>query len=372
MLPNTFPFLPERTEFDLYASMTPAKDVGGDFYDFFMVDDNHLAMVMADVSGKGVPAALFMMASKILVKNTVMSGKSPGEALASVNNQICSNNKEDMFVTVWLGILNLDDGTLVTANAGHEYPIIKKPDGDFELQKTKHSFVIGGMSGIRYKETTMTLEPGSKVFVYTDGVPEAENEDEEQYGLDRFIAVLNRIKDAEPQKLLEAVAEDVSLFAQDQPQFDDLTMLCIHYKGKEEPDMKEITIDAAVENIEVVTDFISYELEQLNCPIKASTQIKVAIDEIFGNIARYAYNPDIGKATVRVSVEKDPLSVVIVFIDNGKPFNPLEQADPNVRASAKERKEGGLGIFIVKKTMNMVEYDYKDGKNILTIKKNLN
>ena len=372
MLPNTFPFLPERTEFDLYASMTPAKDVGGDFYDFFMVDDNHLAMVMADVSGKGVPAALFMMASKILVKNTVMSGKSPSEALASVNNQICSNNKEDMFVTVWLGILNLDDGTLVTANAGHEYPIIKKPDGDFELQKTKHSFVIGGMSGIRYKETTMTLEPGSKVFVYTDGVPEAENEDEEQYGLDRFIAVLNRIKDAEPQKLLEAVAEDVSLFAQDQPQFDDLTMLCIHYKGKEEPDMKEITIDAAVENIEVVTDFISYELEQLNCPIKASTQIKVAIDEIFGNIARYAYNPDIGKATVRVSVEKDPLSVVIVFIDNGKPFNPLEQADPNVRASAKERKEGALGIFIVKKTMNMVEYDYKDGKNILTIKKNLN
>ena len=371
MLPNNFPYLPERTEFDLYASMSPAKDVGGDFYDFFMVDDTHLAMVIADVSGKGIPAALFMMASKILVKNTVMSGKSPGEALASVNNQVCSNNQEEMFVTVWLGILNLDDGTLVTANAGHEYPIIKKPDGDFEVRKTKHSFVIGGMSGIKYKETTTTLEPGTKLFVYTDGVPEAENVDEEQYGLDRFISVLNKNKDAEPQKLLEAVTEDVGIYAEGQPQFDDLTMLCIHYKGKEEPDMKEITIDAAVENIEVVTDFISYELEQMNCPAKASTQIMIAIDEIFGNIARYAYTPDIGKATVRLSVEKDPLAVIIAFIDHGKPFNPLEHADPNVHATVQERKVGGLGIFLVKKTMNMVEYDYKDGKNILTIKKNI-
>ena len=371
MLPNNFPYLPERTEFDLYASMSPAKDVGGDFYDFFMVDDTHLAMVIADVSGKGIPAALFMMASKILVKNTVMSGKSPGEALASVNNQVCSNNQEEMFVTVWLGILNLDDGTLVTANAGHEYPIIKKPDGDFEVRKTKHSFVIGGMSGIKYKETTTTLEPGTKLFVYTDGVPEAENVDEEQYGLDRFISVLNKNKDAEPQKLLEAVTEDVGIYAEGQPQFDDLTMLCIQYKGKEEPYMKEITIDAAVENIEVVTDFISYELEQMNCPAKASTQIMIAIDEIFGNIARYAYTPDIGKATVRLSVEKDPLSVIIVFIDHGKPFNPLEHADPNVHATVQERKVGGLGIFLVKKTMNMVEYDYKDGKNILTIKKNI-
>lgn len=371
MLPNTFPFMPERTEFDLYASMSPAKDVGGDFYDFFMVDDDHLGMVIADVSGKGIPAALFMMALKILVKNTVMSGKSPGETLTAVNNQTCANNREEMFVTVWLGILNLNDGTLITANAGHEYPIIKNPDGDFELHKAKHGFVIGGMSGLKYKETTMKLEPGTKLFVYTDGVPEAENEDEEQYGLDRFLSVLNNNKESEPQKLLEAVTEDVELFTQDQPQFDDLTMLCIHYKGKEETGMKELTIDAAVENIEVVTDFVCGELEQLNCPMKATTQIMIAIDEIFGNIARYAYTPDIGKATVQLSVENDPLSVIIAFIDNGKPFNPLEQAEPDVHASLQERKEGGLGIFLVKKTMNMVEYEYKDGKNILTIKKNL-
>lgn len=233
MLPNEFPFLPERTEFDLYASMTPAMDVGGDFYDFFMVDENRLALVIADVAGKGIPAALFMMSSKILIKTAVMSGKSPGEALQTVNNQICEKNREEMFLTVWLGILDLENGDFVTANAGHEYPIIKEPDGDFVLNKTKHSFVVGGMSGIRYKETETKLERGAKLFVYTDGVPEAENLREEQYGFDRFLAVLNKNKEGSPKQLLEAVGNDVKRFADEQPQFDDLTMLCIHYKGKD-------------------------------------------------------------------------------------------------------------------------------------------
>lgn len=232
MLPNTFPFMPEREEFDLFASMDPAKEVGGDFYDFFMVDDTHLALVIADVSGKGIPAALFMMSSKILIKNCIMTGKSPGEVLQTVNDQVCENNQEEMFVTVWLGILDLNDGTLVTANAGHEYPIIQNPGGDFELIKTKHSFVVGGMKGIRYKETQMKLTPGTKLYVYTDGVPEAENVTQTQYGYERFIATLNKHKDADSQHLLEAVSADIQRFVQDQPQFDDLTMLCIHYKGK--------------------------------------------------------------------------------------------------------------------------------------------
>ncbi len=234
MLPNTFPFLPENTAFDLFASMTPAKEVGGDFYDFFMVDDTHLALVIADVSGKGIPAALFMMSSKILIKNTVMTGKSPGEVLHTVNNQICENNREEMFVTVWLGILDLNDGTLVYANAGHEYPILKQPGGEFELIKAKHSFVVGGMPGLKYRESTMALQPGTKLFVYTDGVPEAEAANEKQYGYERFLAVLNREKDGTPRALLEAVSEDVRQFVQNRPQFDDLTMLCVHYIGKDD------------------------------------------------------------------------------------------------------------------------------------------
>jgi serine phosphatase RsbU (regulator of sigma subunit) len=233
MLPNTFPFMPERTEFDLYASMDPAKEVGGDFYDFFMVDDDRLALVIADVSGKGIPAALFMMSSKILIKNSVMTGKSPGEVLKIVNNQICENNREEMFVTVWLGILDLTTGQLVSANAGHEYPVLKTPDGDFEILKSKHSFVVGGMKGLKYRETEMTLLPGSKLFVYTDGVPEAEAEGEVQYGYDRFLNTLNSHRDEAPEGLLKAVTKSVADFAQDHPQFDDLTMLCIHYIGKE-------------------------------------------------------------------------------------------------------------------------------------------
>ena len=232
MLPTEFPFLPERGEFDLYASMTPAKEVGGDFYDFFMVDGDHLALVMADVSGKGIPAALFMMSSKILIKNQAMTGKSPGQVLREVNNRICENNREEMFVTVWLGILDLRDGTLVSANAGHEYPVLKTPGGDFELIKSKHSFVIGGMPGMKFRESEMVLEPGSKLFLYTDGVPEAENQNEEQYGYERFLKALNGKKDGTPEELLDATRNSVKEFVQEHIQFDDLTMLCVHYTGK--------------------------------------------------------------------------------------------------------------------------------------------
>lgn len=241
MLPRNFPFCPERKEFDLYASMDPAKEVGGDFYDFFMVDDDHLALVMADVSGKGVPAALFMMSSKILIKNSVMTGQSPGKVLRAVNNQICENNREEMFVTVWLGILELSSGKLVSANAGHEYPVLKTPQGDFELQRSKHSFVLGGMPGIKYRESEIVLEKGSKLFLYTDGVPEAEDKNETQYGYDRFLEALNGAKDGTPQELLTAVTKSVGDFVQDHVQFDDLTMLCIHYMGNEEEKTDERT-----------------------------------------------------------------------------------------------------------------------------------
>lgn len=191
MLPNLYPAFPEREEFDIYATMTPAKEVGGDFYDFFLIDDDHLGIVMADVSGKGVPAALFMMMSKILVNNYAMMGGSPAKVLEQTNTQICKNNDEDMFVTVWLGILDLSTGRLTAANAGHEYPVLLKPDGKFELYKDKHGFVVGGMSGLKFKEYTIDLKPGSKLFLYTDGVPEATDSEKELFGTDRMAAALN-------------------------------------------------------------------------------------------------------------------------------------------------------------------------------------
>ena len=232
MLPNIYPAFPERPEFDIYASMTPAKEVGGDFYDFFLVDDDHLCLFIADVSGKGVPAALFMMASMIILANNAQMGKSPAQILHDTNSAICANNREEMFVTVWLGILEISTGKLTAANAGHEFPAVKLPNGDFELFKDKHGFVIGGIDGSNYQEYDIQLEPGSKVFIYTDGVPEATNSEQELFGDGRMVDALNKAKDVSPKEVLEKVNEAVNDFVKEAEQFDDLTMLCVEYKGK--------------------------------------------------------------------------------------------------------------------------------------------
>ena len=237
MLPHIFPAFPERSEFDIFASMDPAKEVGGDFYDYFLIDDDQLGMVIADVSGKGVPAALFMMASKIIIESVAKMGKSPAEILSRANDAICSNNEAEMFVTTWLGILELSTGRMIAANAGHEFPAVKMPGGRFELFKDKHGFVIGGMESVRYREYELQLEPGSMVFVYTDGVPEATSAEKELFGSERMVDALNAEPDASPEKLLKNVRRAVDDFVKDAEQFDDLTMLCLEYKGKtQQPD----------------------------------------------------------------------------------------------------------------------------------------
>ena len=232
MLPMIFPPYPDRQDFEIYASMNPAKEVGGDFYDFFFIDDDHLCLVIADVSGKGVPAAMFMTISKIILANTAMLGKSPAETLENANAAICSNNREEMFVTVWIGILELSTGILTASNAGHEYPIIKQPEGKFELIKDRHGFVVGGMEGLRYTSYSMRLAPGSKVFLYTDGLPEATDADNCMFGTDRILQVLNEDPDQDPEQILRTVTNAVNDFVKDAEQFDDLTMLCLHYRGQ--------------------------------------------------------------------------------------------------------------------------------------------
>ena len=231
MMPHIFPAFPGRPEFDIYATMDPAKEVGGDFYDFFLVDDDHLCMVMADVSGKGIPAALFMMASKIILQSFAMLGQSPAEILTKTNEAICSNNQEEMFVTVWLGILEISTGKLTAANAGHEYPVLKSANGAFELLKDKHGLVIGAMEGVKYKQYELQLEPGAKVFVYTDGVPEATDGDSRLFGTERMLAALNEASDGTPIEVLKKVRSSVDAFVKDAEQFDDLTMLCMEYMG---------------------------------------------------------------------------------------------------------------------------------------------
>ena len=228
MLPKDFP---STTRFDLYAAMDPAREVGGDFYDFFYIDDDTLALVMADVSGKGVPASLFMMRSMIMIKNIALHNPSPAAILTAVNKQLCLNNDSNMFVTVWLGILDLRTGLLKAANAGHEYPIIKNPGGRYEALKNKHSFVIGASDLVKYRENELTLKPGTKLFVYTDGAPEAQNAAGDMFGIEGVCDALNRSSDETPEKLLRDVTASIGDFVKDAEQFDDLTMMSVFYYG---------------------------------------------------------------------------------------------------------------------------------------------
>ena len=232
ILPSVFPPFPEKKEFDIYASMDPAKEVGGDFYDFFMVDERHIALVIADVSGKGMPAALFMVVSKTMIKDRALMGGGPEEILYDVNNQLCEGNKGQMFVTVWLAIIDIETGRGLAANAGHEHPALRRAGESFELIKYSHSPMMAVISGIQFKEHEFVLHPGDRLFVYTDGVPEATNQEEKLYGLERMVESLNRHRDASIKELLENVKKDIDTFVDGAEQFDDITMLVFEYNGK--------------------------------------------------------------------------------------------------------------------------------------------
>ncbi len=233
MIPNTYPAFPERKEFDIYATMEPAREVGGDFYDFYLIDEDHLGFMIADVSGKGIPAALFMMASKIIFQSIAMLGGTAEEILTKANDAICGSNPYDMFVTAWIGILEISTGKITAANAGHEYPVVRQNGEPFRLLKDKHGLVVGGLEGAAYESYEIQMEPGDKIFIYTDGIPEASDADKNMFGLEHMLSALNDDLDATPEETLRNVKSSVSAFTKDAEQFDDMTMLCFQYKGKQ-------------------------------------------------------------------------------------------------------------------------------------------
>ena len=381
MLPSTFPPYPDRHEFDIFASMSPAKEVGGDFYDFFLIDDDHLALVIADVSGKGVPAALYMMVCKSLIKSQTIALGSDGctsRILCNVNDQLSENNTLNMFVTVWLGIVTISTGEVIYSNAGHEYPVFKRGKEPFSVLKEKHSPPLGCMEGIRYKEQKTKLDPGDIVFLYTDGVAEATNRDNELFGLDRILASLNDTSrgDRSAVDIDFDMRYSVDLFVKGAPQFDDLTMLTFKYYGGEtmntdNSSYDELTVKADVNNLDKVQGFIDERLEAAGCSMKAQTQIGVAVEEIYVNICHYAYKDKGGEGDATIKMKISDGVSEIVFEDSGIQYDPLANEEPDITLSAEERKIGGLGVFITKKTMDEVLYEYKDGKNILTLRKKI-
>lgn len=232
MLPCIFPAFPDRKDFDIYAMMDPAKEVGGDFYDFFMVDKTHLAIVMADVSGKGIPAALFMVIGKTLIKDHTQPGEDLGTVFTKVNNMLCESNSEELFITAFEGVLDLETGHFVFVNAGHELPFIAKKNGEFHTYQVRRALVLAGMEDIQYKAGEMYLEPGDRIFQYTDGIPEATDAENQMYGMERLEKVLNENLEKKPEDLIHTIRQDINDFVGDAPQFDDITMLCLEYKKK--------------------------------------------------------------------------------------------------------------------------------------------
>ncbi len=233
MLPSTFPAFPGHDEFDIFANMAPAKEVGGDFYDFYLIDEENLTFLIADVSGKGIPAAMFMMQSKTILKSLAESGMGVEQVFTLANKKLCEGNDANMFVTAWMGILNTATGMVTFANAGHNPPLVKHADGTFEYLKTHAGFVLAGMEGIRYRKNELQLEPGDIIYLYTDGVTEATNLDNRLYGEDRLHTLLEKHLNSDAQTICDDVKRDVDSFVGDALQFDDITMLCLKYNGQE-------------------------------------------------------------------------------------------------------------------------------------------
>lgn len=367
MLPCSFPAFPDRKEFDIYAMMEPAKEVGGDFYDFFMVDDSHLAVVMADVSGKGIPAALFMVVAKTLIRNQAQTGLSPEEVFHKVNLQLCENNDAGMFVTAWLGILDVHTGILSYVNAGHTHPIICHNHEQFEFLQSKAGFVLGGIETIRYTKQELQLGSGDTILLYTDGVTEATNSADELFGESRLHIVANRSNGCTPKELIAAVKADMEEFVKEAPQFDDVTMLALSYFGDSSSTTVSKVFPAKTEQLESVIEWLTEQLESSQCPMKCSTQIQIAVEEIFVNVANYAYPDAEGDVTISMDFNQAQSVVSIKVSDHGIPYNPLEHGEPDITLPPEQRNIGGLGIHMVRKTMDDVQYCRSENQNNLTI-----
>ena len=367
-LPSDFP---DTEDYSVFAQMTAAKEVGGDFYDFYSFDDNTVFFLAADVSGKGIPAAMFMMTAKTIIKDLAERGLSVDEIFTLANEKLCENNESGMFVTSWIGKFDLSTGKLSFANAGHNPPVIVHANGECEYLKTRPGFVLAGMEGIKYRENEITLSRGDRIFLYTDGVTEATNINETLYGEERLMSYIDKNRGLSAENLLSGLKEDIDKFAGDAPQFDDITMLVFDYKKKEGAEMKEKVFTAKKETLPEVMAFTEECLESFECPMKSSTAICVAVEEIFVNIASYAYPDGNGNASLSFGFDENERLMTLVIKDSGTPFNPLEKAEPDITLSADEREIGGLGIFITKKTMDTVSYAYENGENILTMTKKI-
>ena len=356
-LPTVFP---KSNSFRLYAEMITAKEVGGDFYDFYMLNDSTVAILVADVSGKGIPAAMFMMRAKTVIRDLAERGLDPHEIFTIANGKLCENNDAGMFVTAWLGILDTKTGVMKFANAGHNPPLFKRCGEEFEYMKARSGMLLAGMEGIKYRENELQLTPGDKLYLYTDGVTEATDNNTELYGEQRLLDFVNSLERIEPESLCKLIKEDVDKFVGTAPQFDDITMLALDFDAILGDESISVVPDS--NSREAVSGFADSLSARLEIVPKIANKINIVFDEIYANIVNYS------KATLAsISYRIENGKLCLSFTDNGVPYNPLKASEPDTTLSAEEREIGGLGIFMVKKMTESMEYEYVDDKNVLTL-----
>ena len=352
-------------KYNIFGLMEAAREIGGDFYDYFYVDDNNIALVIGDVSGKGIPAALFMMKTETLIKSLTMTLKdNTNQIMERVNKNLCDSNDANMFVTCWLGIFNTETGELRYTNAGHNKILIIQ-NGDVKYESTKPGIILGAFGEAKYEQKTLKLNIGDKVVLYTDGVTEAHNVNDELYGEDRLLSFTKKHMGLIPRDFIHRLKENIDSFTDGTEQFDDITILAYEYRASK--DISESRIfKADLKELDDLFEYSSRVLGILGFGSRDIIKINTALEEIFVNIASYAYdNP----GTIEIALSKHLDKVVITIKDNGVPFNPLEKEDPDINLDVVDREIGGLGIFMVKKIMDEISYEYVDNQNVLTMVK---
>lgn len=363
-LPARFPPFPRDLNMDIFATVDPARGVGGDFYDFYYVGYNRLAMVVADVSGKGVPAAMFMMRAKGILKSCILAMNDLAEAVAETNARLCESNTAEMFVTCWVGVLNEVTGEIVYVNAGHNPPYIRRADGGVDQLRGVSGLFLAGMDGVTYKAFSTQLGRDDQLFIYTDGVTEANDSKGTMFDEKRLAEVLSSLSGREsPREVCETVRSRLDEFTAGAAQFDDITMLSLRYRGQ--PEVCEITRPAIIDFVAAFSEFAEKTLDKAKCPNETKMHLLVALDEIVNNVVNYSKAVEM---TLRIEIAHNPDVVRFTVIDSGTPWNPLAHVDPDITLSVEERPVGGLGIMLVKKLSDDVSYVFRDGRNHLAFR----
>jgi len=375
MLPLTFPAFPHKDEIEVFAQLIPAREVGGDFYDFYFLDDRHLAIVVGDVSGKGVPAALMMAVCKTLLKSRASTEQSTASILTYVNTEMAKDNPKSMFVTLFMGILDVQTGQFTYSNAGHNPTYIRRADGELERLSKLHGPVLAAMEGLVYRESTIELKTDDLVFAYTDGITEAHNEANELFSDERLQQLLKQYPDEEAQPTVERIVQATQIFKGEREQFDDITAIALSFLGKGQAVAtydKEFCIKNEISEVQRAMIIFEEFAHEHRIPMPVMLKVNIVLDELLSNIIKYGFEDEDRLQLIDIKIELQAGKLLLEISDRGLPFNPFQKTPPDLSKSIEEREIGGLGIHLVRKLMDEHSYKRKIDQNVvLMIKYNI-